>query len=149
MSIRDLTSKIKGWRLKAINADFPEVSADKYYTAAIILLVGFSSFGLGRLSAVSEGGEPVTIEERAESLSVKVAAEPVSGSAQSASVAQSMPAVLPSGGKVVASKNGTKYYFPWCGGVSKIAETNKVWFNSVDEARAKGYEPAANCKGLK
>ena len=149
MSIEDLTSKIKGWRFKAINADFLEVSADKYYTAAIILLVGFSSFGLGRLSTVSEGGEPVIIEKNDQSLSTKVETNPIPGSVQSASVAQSIPAVLPSGGKLVASKNGTKYYFPWCGGVSKIAETNKVWFNSVDEARAKGYEPAANCKGLK
>src|SRR3989344_1924759 len=29
-----------------------------------------------------------------------------------------------------------------------ISEANKIWFNSVEEARAAGYAPASNCKGL-
>ena len=77
---------------------------------------------------------------------------------QSASVASSVKgqmsiakgsdsAPLAAGGKLMGSRNGTKYYFPWCG--SNIAEKNKIWFNSEEEAKAKGYEPAANCKGLK
>ena len=52
-------------------------------------------------------------------------------------------------GMYVASKNGTKYHFPWCSGAKSISEVNKIWFNSVEEARASGYAPAANCKGLK
>ncbi len=50
--------------------------------------------------------------------------------------------------QVVASKTGTKYYLPGCPGVDKITEENKVWFASGDLARAQGYEPAANCKGI-
>lgn len=57
-------------------------------------------------------------------------------------------AALPEGGEVVASKSGTKYYFPWCGTAKRIKEENKVWFASRAEAEAAGYEPAANCKGL-
>lgn len=57
-------------------------------------------------------------------------------------------ATLPEGGEVVASKTGTKYYFPWCGTAKRIKEENKVWFASRAEAEAAGYEPAANCKGL-
>lgn len=51
-------------------------------------------------------------------------------------------------GKYVASKSGSKYYLPDCSGVKRIKEENKVWFDTVDEAKAEGYEPAKNCKGL-
>lgn len=51
-------------------------------------------------------------------------------------------------GQYVASKNGTKYYLPTCGGVSRIKEENKIWFTTVEEAKSRGYGPAANCKGL-
>ena len=46
---------------------------------------------------------------------------------------------------VVASKNGTKYYFPWCGGLSRISPQNKVTFASSKEAEQAGYTIAANC----
>ena len=58
-------------------------------------------------------------------------------------------ASVSSGEQVVASKNGTKYHYPWCAGAKQIAEKNKITFASTEEARAKGYTPAANCKGLK
>jgi len=150
MSIKDLGEKIKFLRHKVSDSVNLGESADRYYIAAVILLVGFSSFGLGRLSVLSDNVEPVSIEENGQVLSSNTLdnTDQVSLN-QTASVAESIPAVLSVGGKVVASKNGTKYYFPWCGGVSKIAETNKVWFNSEAEAKAKGYGPAANCKGLK
>ncbi len=48
-------------------------------------------------------------------------------------------------GKVVASKNGTKYYSSWCAGADRIAQANKVWFDSAAQARAAGYVPAAHC----
>jgi hypothetical protein len=51
-------------------------------------------------------------------------------------------------GRVVASKNGTKYYLPDCAGASRISDANKVWFVSADVAVKAGYELAANCKGL-
>ena len=53
-----------------------------------------------------------------------------------------------SGGEVVASKTGTKYFLPWCGGAKNISAENLLTFSSAEEAQAKGYEPAANCKGL-
>lgn len=50
--------------------------------------------------------------------------------------------------QVVASKSGMKYYLPWCAGVERISDANKVRFASASLARAAGYTPAANCKGL-
>ena len=52
------------------------------------------------------------------------------------------------GGTVVASKNGTKYYWPWCSGANRIKASNQVSFISIAAARAAGYTPASNCKGL-
>lgn len=49
-------------------------------------------------------------------------------------------------GAFVASRNGTKYYAPWCGTVARIKEENKVWFQTEQEAVAAGFGKAANCK---
>ena len=51
-------------------------------------------------------------------------------------------------GKFVASKSGSAYHYPWCPSALKIKEENKVWFETREEAEAKGYKPAANCPGL-
>jgi methylphosphotriester-DNA--protein-cysteine methyltransferase len=50
---------------------------------------------------------------------------------------------------VIGSKNGKKYYFPWCGTVKMIKPENQIKFSSIEEARKAGYLPAVNCKGLK
>lgn len=52
-------------------------------------------------------------------------------------------------GSIIASKNGSKYHFPWCVGAARIKESNKIWFSSEKEAKSAGYTPAKNCKGLK
>lgn len=50
--------------------------------------------------------------------------------------------------RVAASKNGTRYYYPWCGGISRIKEANKIWFSSAGAAEAAGYTLASGCEGL-
>ena len=52
------------------------------------------------------------------------------------------------GGQYVASKSGEAYYLPWCGGADRIKAENRVWFASKEEAEARGYRPAKNCKGI-
>ncbi len=147
MSIRDWSEKIKSASKKGLIKVRNALGGNsELYTGAIIILVGLSSFGLGRLSVLEEKREPIIIENNFQRAERPLA--PVGGATgsqttlQTAGVGSSVQ-----GGKLVASKNGTKYYFPWCG--SNIAEKNKVWFNSEAEARAKGYTPAANCKGLR
>lgn len=49
---------------------------------------------------------------------------------------------------LVASKSGTRVYFVWCSGVSRIKAENKVFFANLDEALKKGYKPASNCPGM-
>lgn len=94
----------------------------------ILVLASSFSFGLGYLAGKGsmEQGSPATVEQAPTS---EVGA-PTKTSA------------------VVASKNGTKYYFPSCAGADRITEANKVWFVSAAAAAAAGYTPAANCKGF-
>lgn len=95
--------------------------------AAIVLLVGVSAFGLGRISALE-------------------AAMPAVAILKAPALAQ--PQGMAPGGLVVASRSGSVYYFPWCGGAGNIATQNQRWFKSEEAARTAGYRPAKNCKGL-
>lgn len=99
----------------------------------VIITVALISFGLGRLSKIEEKKTPIIVENI--SASVKTSADKTTISSQE--------------GIVVASKNSTKYHYPWCSGAQNIKEENKIWFNSTEEARQAGYTPASNCKGLK
>lgn len=104
-------------------------------TGFIVILVGLSGFGLGRLSKTEESKAPLTIRE--------------AGIDETAAVALSQETAMVKGGQVVASKNGSKYHFPWCSGAKSISEANKIFFASAEGARKEGYAPASNCKGLK
>lgn len=133
MSIRDTLAKIKSFAASNAGSDVA--------VTLIVILVGTGSFGLGRLSVSSTLKEPIQIIEPA-SLGAEAAGETrLAVSGQTASVAGSE--------SVVASKTGSKYHFPWCPGASQISEANKVQFTTAEAARAAGYLPAANCKGLK
>ncbi len=47
---------------------------------------------------------------------------------------------------IVASKSGSRYYFVWCSGATRISEKNKVYFSSKEDAEKKGYTLASGCK---
>jgi hypothetical protein len=114
--VAEFLYKYKGW---------PEAAL----LPAIVVLVGLSAFGLGRLSVTAGEGPRLVI--RLPDASTQTAAAYMAGQ-----------------GAYVASKGGTKYYLPSCSGVSRIREENKVWFATVQEALSAGYTAAANCPGL-
>ncbi|MCH8889063.1 hypothetical protein IID26_01400 [Patescibacteria group bacterium] len=125
MSIKEVGTKIK---------DSIHLSYGDLVVTLIIIFVGLSGFGLGRLSVDTNQNSEIRLINKLDE--------------QSATVA------LPQGfdekfGLIVASKGGTKYHYPWCSGPNRMKEENKIWFNSIEEARRAGYTPAANCKGLK
>lgn len=93
----------------------------------VVFLVALASFGLGRLSALESAKPPVSIEM-----------------APTLQAARGMYL----GGLYVAARSGSAYYYPWCAGASKIVPANQVWFQSEAAAKAAGYAPAKNCKGL-
>ena len=87
----------------------------------LIILVSFAGFGLGRLSL--SGGESKGI------------------SIYFGNLDTDQP-------KVVASISGARYHYPWCAGASQIKDTNKIIFNTPEDAKNAGYLKAKNCKGL-
>ncbi|MFA6535962.1 MAG: hypothetical protein WCT25_00860 [Candidatus Paceibacterota bacterium] len=116
------------------------------FISLLIILVAFGSFGLGRLSKIYDTRPEVKVR-----LSDGTEAVPEADLSGKVSVKASNLAavsVAEGSGKVVASKSGTKYHFPWCAGASQISEANKIWFDSVAAAEEAGYSKAANCKGL-
>lgn len=48
--------------------------------------------------------------------------------------------------RIFASKNGTKYYYPWCGGGKNIKTENKIYFTTAEKAELAGYTRASNCQ---
>ena len=93
----------------------------------MVFLVAFGAFGLGRLSALESAMPPVSIT-------------------MAPSLAK--PQGMYIGGLYVASRTGSVYYFPWCAGGGNIAPDKAIWFATPSAAKAAGYQPAKNCKGL-
>lgn len=127
------------------------ISDDRSYFALILIVVSVGSFGLGRLSLESTSDVPPPRSSSTQSAAVvaplsKVQTEVATNDSSliptSTSVFDTTPLQL------VASRNGTKYHRLDCPGAKQITEQNKITFDSIATARAAGYTPAANCKGL-
>lgn len=119
----------------------------KYFTATVVILVAVISYSLGRISGVGERREPVRVTTSPPNSSLSN--NPPNPPYVKGGTGEVKGVSSDSSGVVVASKNGTKYHYPWCAGAKQISEKNKITFNSTEEARTAGYTPAANCKGLK
>ncbi len=136
MSVQEVFQKIKEW------------SGEGGFLLILLILVVLGAFGLGRLSAMDANRTPSLRTEKVLGEDQKEAgglmATPVAPIEEP--TAPGLPAQT--GGRVVASKNGARYHFPWCSGAKRIAKENEVWFESPEEARKEGYTPASNCKGL-
>lgn len=140
MSIYDLTSKIKGF-----GEEMRHKLNNDVFTIILIILVGFGGFGLGRLSVSEEQKFPISIKNVETNTLSANALTGLENVEQNGEVGN----VVNEGGQVVASKNGTKYHYPWCSGAKSISDKNKIFFASIEEAKKAGYTPASNCKGLK
>ena len=138
-SIKEIFDKIKA-KEKIITEN------TTIFTMLIIILIAFSSFGLGRLSVIEENKTPISIQNSQNSNLATISKTTIGDSPKPVGVAP--PQVLPNGGKYVASKNSDKYHAPWCSGAQRIKEENKIWFNTKEEAEQAGYTPASNCKGI-
>src|SRR3989344_4165565 len=106
------------------------------YLVAVIVLVAVISFGLGRLSKIREEKTPITIENAETGESKPLLTSNVDNEIKTDKI-------------FVASRNGKKYYYIWCESANVIKEQNRIWFSTQAEAQKAGYQPAANCKGLK
>jgi hypothetical protein len=118
------------------------------FIVLVIILIGLAGFGLGKLSALEKKRGEVEFKKS----DFKNATSTSSTYTDNKVIPMSAAAMIASEtaqGLLVASKSGQKYHFPWCAGASQIADKNKIWFDSYEDAQRAGYTPATNCKGLK
>ncbi|KKU75323.1 MAG: hypothetical protein UY01_C0016G0013 [Candidatus Nomurabacteria bacterium GW2011_GWB1_47_6] len=108
----------------------------------IVILVGIGSFELGRLSKSDRSGG-IKIEYTDPS-----ALESLGGVSETANALRSSvaPAQNKAKGGYFASSRGTKYYPADCSAGQSIKESNKVWFETRDEAERAGYELSSSCR---
>ena len=120
---------------------FIEENRADLFLAVVVFLVGIIGFGLGRLSYLIPEKAPLRIVENA--IEKDTATEiRQSGTCQQGTACNAPTHTLEQ--RIVASKNGSTYYFPWCS--NSIKEENKIYFQSDDEATKAGYRLAKNCQ---
>lgn len=117
----------------------------------VIIGVGVSAFGLGRLSV--DGGSADRVEQ---GLAIEGVQESIQNTPRSKPTATSVtPAIssqsqagLPAGqaGNYVASKNGKLYYTRGCKAANRIKPENEVWFTNASEAESMGYTKSGSCQ---
>jgi hypothetical protein len=126
MSIPNLYNKIKSY----IAIDKSQIL---YFL--VIIGVGISSFGLGRLSAVSKENQSKNLP----------ADSYILGNTITQNEINDMNANQMGEKKYVASKNGKIYYSAGCSGAKRIKPENEVWFGSKEDAEKSGYKPSTSC----
>jgi len=125
---------------------FIKTNESELILALGVILISLISFSAGRLTAPVLEKQPISIEyltpTPAKILEAKSAFQNTTAGNGDQDLSDKTEGVY------VASKNSNKYHFPDCSGAKRIAERNKIWFSSKEEAESIGYTPAANCPGL-
>lgn len=117
------------------------IQNDAIFYGFMVILVGISSFGLGRASV-----EVSRIDREGLSFISQIE-NPDLESNTSTKVVQEVSGFT-AGDNFIASKSGTKYHLPSCPGAKQIKLENQITFLTKEEAESAGYKPAANCPGL-
>ena len=112
------------------------------FLAACIILISVISYNLGQINSLKK--TPIIIKEgNALNADIYQATKPVDQNIQNTKHKIPDTKLDP---RVVVSKNSDKYHYSWCSGAQRIKSENQIWFNSAQEAEAKGYVLAGNCK---
>ncbi|MCX6756314.1 MAG: hypothetical protein NTX85_03165 [Candidatus Nomurabacteria bacterium] len=138
MSIHDFLNKIKGQGL------FKILDITTMLYLGIVVVVGISSFYLGRYSAENA---PVGVEKEMSVYSKNTGKMGHSERAQATNesdVSADNPSIKNS--EYFGSKNGKLYYSYGCKAGNRIAKKNIINFSSVSEAEKAGYMPSNSCK---
>ncbi len=110
-------------------------------TILVVILVGISSFGLGRLSVVSKSSELKILQASLVEGNLELKEEtPATLSAKSASSNQN------SDKKYFASVKGSKYYPVGCSAGKSIKIENRKYFATKEAAEKSGYQLSNSCK---
>jgi hypothetical protein len=136
-------------KLKSIIED------DNVFVGFLFVLVGFGSFGLGRMPIVETPHQASILSTpSAKIIDTQVNTGPGTSSttAKNNDAESKYISSLQNEGqdvqKFVASKSGTKYHKLTCPGAKQIKETNKIFFATENDAESAGYSKAANCPDM-
>ncbi len=123
-----------------LNKDSKSHIKGDVFIVIIMILLGLSAFGLGRLSALEKGSDSKVGFQNIYSTSTGN----VSNLA-TVKLADTLPKTIEQDAptRVFASKTGKRYYYSWCS--SQVKEENKVWFDTEGAAEASGLTLATNC----
>ena len=146
--ITDLREKIKG----IIDNLRPHEGA--LWALAMVIVCSLLGLGLWRLASSGGSLEPITIEHgvdfaeryRQEQGRGVGVGNPSPNSPVREAETNLVANISGSSDRLVASKNGTRYYYEHCAGVKRIKEANKIYFDTKAEAIARGLTLAANCQ---
>lgn len=140
MSIQDSPQKIKAF------LDSPK--GHDLLVILIIVATAAGSFMLGKITQKEASPVVINTDPNLILRTPQQAQIAKSGGSTAAVVnaAQSLDA-SPTGpkGDYVASKRGKKYYPVDCSAASSLKESNKIYFQTVEEAEAKGYSLSTSC----
>ncbi len=128
-----MREKFKSWLLN-----------DQLFYGFVVILVGITSFGLGRASAPEseKTGSMVQMIEPISLTANTIATSP------STTVQGFIPQSSNEQKPFLASKNGSRYYLASCSGAKRIKSENIVYFSTREAAESAGYTKAINCAGL-
>ena len=111
----------------------------------LVFILGLGlAFGLGRLSMTTDPKSAISVTAPTGS----TLASPVSAVTAKTNKSNLTNSKISGEGKVVASREGSKYHLPTCSGAKRIKPENLVEYESVAAAEAAGLTAAANCPGL-
>lgn len=110
----------------------------------IVILVGLSSFGLGRLSVASKS-TGVKIEYKSGEENPQTSQSKETVNLEQANAISAVSSTNTSG-SYFTSNRGKKYYGIGCDAGKSIKKENRVYFNSKAEAEQAGYELSSSCR---
>jgi len=111
------------------------VSRTDIFILILIITTSITSFCLGILYEQEKHAPEIIFSQ---SLTPLVQITP-----QSAQIAVAQ--AVKTDGRIMASKNGKRYYFSWCTGAEKIAVKNRIYFTTEAEAQSRGLTIAKGC----
>jgi len=107
----------------------------------IIIGVGISSFGLGRLSLNDRSGGDKNVD-----LAITEEENLLNNQNVNNSRILTTPSTRSEEKRYVASKNGKMYYSLGCSGAKRIKPENEVWFSTKEDAEKSGFVLSSTCK---
>lgn len=133
MSINDFINKIKD-----------KLSIDIFTLMCLLIVigVGISAFGLGRLSVLNNDSYNKNEIKIIDVNSQLGQAERNNSDFLINKISEDSHKEK----RYVASKNGKLYYSLGCSGAKRISEKNMIWFETKEDAEKSGYAFSSSCK---